>query len=286
MMTPETIIRRPIILTEKSNTLREPEPGRVRGRSGARTRSRSRRRPEALQRQGRERQHHGLSRQGSPHGSRLRQAAELEEGDRHPRRGREHRVLRRDARRAEMGIKTYKPTAPARRYYSVSDFKEITTGKKPEKKLLEHQTSHRRPQHPRPHHQPLPWRWTQAALPRHRLPPRQDRRARRRSRRSSTIRTARRASRSSTTPTARRRYILAPDGLDGRRQGRREPQRGHQAGQLDAAPAHPARHDDPQHRDAEGQGRSARSLRRHPARRSWRRTATTRRSACPPARSA
>ena len=103
---------------------------------------------------------------------------------------------------------------------------------------------------------------------------------RRRSRRSSTIRTARRASRSSTTPTARRRYILAPDGLSGRRQGRREPQRGHQAGQLDAAPVHPARHDDPQHRDAEGQGRSARSLGRLAARRSWRRTATTRRSAC------
>src|SRR5450432_2374726 len=40
-----------------------------------------------------------------------------------------------------MGIKAYKPTSPARRYYSVSDFKEITKGKKPEKKLLEHQTS-------------------------------------------------------------------------------------------------------------------------------------------------
>ncbi|HQY63807.1 MAG: 50S ribosomal protein L2 [Myxococcales bacterium] len=40
-----------------------------------------------------------------------------------------------------MGIKAFKPTSPARRYYSVSDFKEITPGKKPEKKLLEHQTS-------------------------------------------------------------------------------------------------------------------------------------------------
>jgi large subunit ribosomal protein L2 len=40
-----------------------------------------------------------------------------------------------------MGIKSYKPTSPARRYYSVSDFKEITKGKEPERSLLEHQTS-------------------------------------------------------------------------------------------------------------------------------------------------
>jgi large subunit ribosomal protein L2 len=40
-----------------------------------------------------------------------------------------------------MGVKSYKPTSAARRYYSVSDFKEITKGKKPERKLLEHQTS-------------------------------------------------------------------------------------------------------------------------------------------------
>ena len=40
-----------------------------------------------------------------------------------------------------MGIKNYKPTSPARRYYSVSDFKEITKGAKPPKHLTEHQTS-------------------------------------------------------------------------------------------------------------------------------------------------
>ena len=40
-----------------------------------------------------------------------------------------------------MGIKSYKPTSPARRYYTGSDFKELTKGKKPEKKLTEHQTS-------------------------------------------------------------------------------------------------------------------------------------------------
>ncbi len=39
-----------------------------------------------------------------------------------------------------MGIKAFKPTSPARRYYSVSDFKELTPGKRPEKTLLEHQT--------------------------------------------------------------------------------------------------------------------------------------------------
>ena len=31
-----------------------------------------------------------------------------------------------------MGIKSYKPTSPARRFYSVSDFKELTKGAKPE----------------------------------------------------------------------------------------------------------------------------------------------------------
>ena len=31
-----------------------------------------------------------------------------------------------------MGTKNYKPTSPARRYYSGYDFKEITKGKKPD----------------------------------------------------------------------------------------------------------------------------------------------------------
>jgi large subunit ribosomal protein L2 len=39
-----------------------------------------------------------------------------------------------------MGIRSYKPTSPARRYYSVSDFKEITKAE-PERSLLEKQTS-------------------------------------------------------------------------------------------------------------------------------------------------
>lgn len=40
-----------------------------------------------------------------------------------------------------MGVKNYKPTSPARRYYSGYDFKELTKGIEPEKSLLEHQTS-------------------------------------------------------------------------------------------------------------------------------------------------
>jgi len=39
-----------------------------------------------------------------------------------------------------MGIRSFKPTSPARRYYSVSDFKEITKSE-PERALLEKQTS-------------------------------------------------------------------------------------------------------------------------------------------------
>ena len=39
-----------------------------------------------------------------------------------------------------MGLKSFKPTSAARRYYSVSDFAEITKSE-PERSLLEHQTS-------------------------------------------------------------------------------------------------------------------------------------------------
>ena len=39
-----------------------------------------------------------------------------------------------------MGIKTFKPTSPARRFYSVSDFKEISKVA-PERSLLEKQSA-------------------------------------------------------------------------------------------------------------------------------------------------
>ena len=40
-----------------------------------------------------------------------------------------------------MGIKNFKPTSPARRYYSVADFKELTKGVTPEKSLTEGQSN-------------------------------------------------------------------------------------------------------------------------------------------------
>src|SRR5258708_621997 len=40
-----------------------------------------------------------------------------------------------------MAVKNFRPTSPARRYYSVSDFQELTENAKPFRKLLEHQTS-------------------------------------------------------------------------------------------------------------------------------------------------
>jgi len=36
-----------------------------------------------------------------------------------------------------MSVKTFKPTSPARRYFEVADFSDLTKGKKPEKKLTE-----------------------------------------------------------------------------------------------------------------------------------------------------
>jgi len=40
-----------------------------------------------------------------------------------------------------MGIRSFKPTSPARRYYTVSDFADISKNVEPLKGLLEHQTS-------------------------------------------------------------------------------------------------------------------------------------------------
>ncbi len=40
-----------------------------------------------------------------------------------------------------MGIKNFKPTSPARRFYGVSDFKELTKGAKPLRALVEHQSA-------------------------------------------------------------------------------------------------------------------------------------------------
>ena len=122
------------------------EPGRLRGRPRREQDPDQRRRREALQGQGRRREHARHARQRPAHGARLRQDAELEEGDRHPQRGRRDRLLRRERARAEPWESSpYKPTSPARRFYSVSDFKEITKGAEPEKSAARAPDAHRRP---------------------------------------------------------------------------------------------------------------------------------------------
>ena len=40
-----------------------------------------------------------------------------------------------------MGIKSFKPRSPARRFFTVSSFEELTVGNEPERSLVEHQTS-------------------------------------------------------------------------------------------------------------------------------------------------
>jgi large subunit ribosomal protein L2 len=40
-----------------------------------------------------------------------------------------------------MALKSFKPRSPARRYYTVASFDEITVGNQPERSLVEHQTS-------------------------------------------------------------------------------------------------------------------------------------------------
>ena len=103
-----------------------------------------------------------------------------------------------------MPVRRFKPTSPGRRFMTVSDFAEVTKSK-PEKALTEKLTKkggrnnngrittrHQGGGHKR-RYRVIDFKRTQG------------RRARRRSRRSSTTRIARRASRCCTTPTASRR---------------------------------------------------------------------------------
>ena len=184
-----------------------------------------------------------------------------------------------------MGVKNFKPTSPARRYYSVSDFKELSKDTEPLKKLTEHQTSTGGRNHygritsrfrgggHKQRYRIIDWKRNKIGVPaivatiEYDPEPHGAHRA-----------AALRGRRQALHPRARRD--------EGGRQDRLEPQRRHQARQLDDAPLHPARHDDPQHRAQEGQGRPARPRRRRPPPRSWRRTATTPRCACPRARCA
>ncbi len=159
-----------------------------------------------------------------------------------------------------MGIRSYKPTSPARRYYSVSDFKEVTKTE-PERSLTEHQTS----TGGRNNNGRITTRFrggatssatasSTSSATRSASPPR--------SPRSSTIPTARRASpcsttrtaRSATHPRARRASRWAP---------RSSPAATRTSSRATASrSASSRRHRHPQRGAEEGQGRPARALRR------------------------
>ena len=152
-----------------------------------------------------------------------------------------------------MALRKRKPTSPGRRFQTVSDFAEITKDRA-RAVAARPEARHRRSQQLRPQDRPPPGRRPQAALPRRRLPAEQGRRRRPRSPRSSTTRTAPAASCCSTTSTARRRYILAPKGVQVGDQpavgpGLRDPPR-----QRPAAALHPRRHHRAQRRAAPGGG--------------------------------
>ncbi len=236
-MTPETIIRRPIMLTEKANLL------------ARRTRSSSRSRATRTRVQIRDAVQKlfnvtvtnvntlAHARQRPPHGARLRQDAELEEGDRHPQGGRHDRILRRaKAEDRVMGIKSYKPTSARASLLLGLRFQgAVTKGVEPEKSLLEHQTSTGGRNAPRPHHQPLPRRRPQAALPHHRLASRQDRRAGHG--RDDRVRPEPHGAHRAPALRGRREALHPRPRRPGRgRQDRLEPPRRHQARQLDAPP--------------------------------------------------
>ena len=159
-----------------------------------------------------------------------------------------------------MGIKSYKPTTPARRYYTGCDFKELTPGKKPEKNLT------RAPDRTggRNKHGRITSRFRGGG---HKQRYRIIDLARDKIGVPATVaaieydpnRTARIAllhyvdGEKTLHPRARRPH--------GRRQDRRRAAT-RTSSRATRMPLrlHPARHDDPQHRDAEGQGRPARSL--------------------------
>ena len=160
-----------------------------------------------------------------------------------------------------MGIRTVKPTSPARRYMTFVTNEDITK-KTPEKSLLTPQAAHQRAQRLRPHHGAAPGRRGQAHAPRRRLPPREVRhpgegggdRVR-----SGPLRAHRAA------PLPGRREALHHRAA--RAQARRHPDVGaagrHPARQRAADPEHPAGHARAQRGAAAGQGRPALPQRGH-----------------------
>ena len=192
------------------------------------------------------------------------QDAELEESDRDPQGGRRDRLLlrRAKARRTSWESRTSSRRRPARRYYSVSGLQGAHEGRQAPSRSC---SSTRRA--------PVGETTTGES-------PRASAAADTSSATASSTGGGTRSACRRTVATVEydpnrtariallhyvdgeKRYILAPDGLQGGRQDRLQPQRRHQARQRDDAPLHPARHDDPQHRAEEGQGRAARPLRR------------------------
>jgi large subunit ribosomal protein L2 len=178
-----------------------------------------------------------------------------------------------------MGIKTTKPTSPGRRFYSVSDFKEITTDE-PERSLIEKKnssggrnnlgriTSRFRGGGHKQRYRVIDWKRDKIGVP-------------------ATVATIE----YDPNRTARiallhyvdgeKRYILAPDGLA-------VGDRGLSSRNADIKPGNsltlrfiPPGTVDPQRGAEEGQGRAARAQRRRrPALSSWRRTPSGPRCAC------
>jgi large subunit ribosomal protein L2 len=214
------------------------------------------------------------------------QDAELEEGHRHAaRRATRSSSSTPTKKRSSHGIKSFKPTSAGRRYYDGQRLRGS------------HQAEAGEGAHRAPDLAPAVATTTAASPSRFRggghkqryrldrLEARQASASPRRWRHRVRSQPHRRASRCCTTPTARRRYILAPDGS---RSGDRGVERATRTSSRATASAalHPARHD----RSTTWSSRSARapSSCAPPAlpRSSWPRTATTRRSACRAARSA
>ena len=175
-MTPEQIIKRPLILTEKGNApARAGEPVPVRGRRTA-NKTQIRNAVETLFKVKVEQGAHAdRARPHAAHGPRPRAR---------PRTGRRRSCRSRTATRStssrepEHADQTLQADLARRAATTKSLTGEGLTKKEPERKLARVEELERRPQPPRAHHLALPGRRPQAALPPHRLQAQQDRRAR------------------------------------------------------------------------------------------------------------
>jgi hypothetical protein len=160
-----------------------------------------------------------------------------------------------------MGIRTFKPTSPARRFYTASDFAEITKSE-PEKSLIEKQnstggrnnhgriTSRFRGGGHKQRYRLIDFKRDKIGVPALVAAIEYD------PNRTSRIALLHYVD-------GEKSYILAPDGLAVGSHDRREPQRRHQAWQQPHAAVHPAGHVDPQRRAPQGQGRADLPVRRH-----------------------